>query len=301
MKKTIGLAGEENGFLIRLLDYVNKKGEVEAFFCSDKESLAEEIRKREPEIMFILEGFMEDISAAVNTVPFVKEPDKKEGIYQYQSAANLYKEMRRHIWKETPCRSIQDEEKKLYAVYSPLGRSGKTSFACAYAKAHSFFYLGMEEYGFLTNDFCREGELLYHIKNRREGIGSYLLEHAEMQDGIYMFGAPIRYTDIRWLDAEDYRWFLKELRSDRRIPSVIVDFGSSCVTDFEILDYFDQVFLPILTGETEERKLVQYKELLYEMNGNMEGRLKEIMVPPLTWKHPEFLEKVRYMEGLTYE
>lgn len=301
MKKIIGLAGAESNFLHRLMDYVNSQGEAEAFLCMREESLLEEIRRREPVVMFCLESFAKECQMPVARIDFVAEQDREEGIYQYQSAGALYKEMRRHIWKEGPKRMAADGEQHIYAVYSPLGRSGKTSFACAYAREHSFFYISMEEYGVITNNFCAEGSLLYYIKNRKPEITSRMRQMAEDWEGISVIGAPVLFTDIRGLDWSDYSWFLEQMRRDKTMPSVIVDFGSCCMIDLEILDLFDLVYLPILPGKTEERKLGQFKELLYEVNGRMEDKLKEIIVPAMSWKAPEFLERVRYMDGLTYE
>ena len=94
---------------------------------------------------------------------------------------------------------------------------------------------------------------------------------------------------------------MSELRSQKNMPSIIIDFGSNSLVYLEVLDLFDQVYVPILSGVTEERKLSQFKSLLYEMNGKMEDQLREIIVPGLSWKDPEFLSSVRYMDGLSYE
>ena len=301
MKKIIGLAGAETSFLHRLMDYVNGRGEAEAFICIKEEQLREEVVQREPSVLFCMEDFAIGEDLPVRRINFISEQDGREGIYQYQSAGSLYKEMRKHIWKEVPKRIIADQEQQMIAVYSPIGRSGKTSFALAYAREHSFFYIGMEEYGVLTNDFCTEGGLLYHIKNRSSEIMTQLAGMTEEWEGIRMVGSPVLFTDIRQLTGDDFAWFLEELRRQENMSSVIIDFGSNCLVHLEILDLFDQVYIPILSGATEERKLRQFKSLLHEMNGRMEGQLKEIIVPDLPWKNPEFLGRIRYMDGLSYE
>jgi len=301
MKKMIGLAGAETNFLHRLMDYVNGRGEAEAFLCVREDRLKDEVLRKEPAVLFCMENFAKDIDLPVQRISFVPERDRKDGIYQYQSAGALYKEMRKHIWKEVPKRITSNQEQQIVAVYSPLGRSGKTSFALAYAKEHSFFYIGMEEYGIITNDFCSEGGLLYHIKNRKKDLMDHLAAMTEDWEGIRVIGSPVLFTDIRHLTGEDFAWFLDELRSREDMPSVIMDFGSNCLVHLEILDLFDQVYVPILSGVMEERKMHQFKSLLYEMNGRMENQLREIIVPDLSWKAPEFLSQIRYMDGLSYE
>jgi hypothetical protein len=301
VKKIIGLAGAEPSFLHRLMDYVNGRGEAEAFVCIEEEGLKEEVLRKEPEVLFCMENFARGINLPMQRIDFVPEQDGRKGIYQYQSAGVLYKEMRKFIWKEVPKRIGTNQEEQLIAVYSPLGRRGKTSFALAYAREHSFFYIGMEEYGIITNDFCTEGGLLYHIKNRKKDILSYLAGVMEDWEGVRVLGSPTLFTDIRELTGEDFVWFMNELRSQKNMPSIIMDFGSNCLIHLEVLDLFDQVYVPILSGMTEERKLQQFKSLLYEMNGRMENQIKEIMVPDLSWKNPDFMAQIRYMDGLCYE
>lgn len=283
------------------MDYVNSKGEADAFLCTREDVLLEEVSRREPAVIFCMEDFAQKADLPVLRVDFVSEQDNEEGIYQYQSAGILYKEMRKYIWRDTPKRIAATEEQQIYAVYSPLGRSGKTSFALSYAREHSFFYIGLEEYGITTNDCCSDGGLLYHIKNRKPDIIPYMMGMMEERDGIQVLGSPVLFTDIRQIDGEDFAWFLNRLREDKNMPSVIIDFGSCCLMHLEVLDLFDQFFLPVLPGVTEERKLKQFKDLLYEMNGRMEDRIKEIIVPAMSWKDPEFLSKIRYMDGLSYE
>ena len=301
MKKMIGLAGAETSFLHRLMDYVNGRGEAEAFLCTREDRLKDELSRKEPSVLFCMENFANGEDLSVQRIDFVSDPDRKDGIYQYQSAGSLYKEMRRYIWNEVPKRSNVDQEQQVIAVYSPLGRSGKTSFALAYAREHSFFYIGMEEYGIATNDFCTEGGLLYYIKNRKKEILSYLAGMMEDWEGVRVLGSPALFTDIRQLTGEDFAWFLGEIRSREDMPSVIIDFGSSCLVHLEVLDLFDQVYVPILAGITEERKMRQFKSLLYEMNGRMEDQLREIKVPVMSWKEPGFLASIQYMDGLSYE
>lgn len=301
MKKIIGLAGTKSGFLQRLMDYVNGLGEAEAFLCTKERQLLEEIRHREPVVVFCMEDFARDELLLVPRVNFVSEQEQEDGIYQYQSASALYKEMRKFIWKETPKIVAGKGPQQIYAVYSPLGRCGKTSFACAYARSHSFFYISLEEYGIRTNNFCDKGNVLYYIKNRKEGITAYLKQAAEEWEGIQILGAPTLFTDIRDLEWEDFSWLIEQIRKDGSMPSVMMDFGSCCMVDFSILDLFDKVYLPILSGDTEERKLKQFRELVYEVNGRMEEKLVEIMVPNLSWKDRDFLDQIQYMDGLTYE
>jgi len=301
LKKIIGLAGSESGFLHRLMDYVNSKGEAEAFLCTREDRLREEIRRKEPSVMFCMEEFAKNMDLSVQRIDFVVEADRKNGIYQYQPAGALYKEMRKFIWKELPMRVLSDEEAQILAVYSPLGRSGKTSFALAYAREHSFFYIGMEEYGILTNDFCSEGGLLYHIKNRKSNIVSCMADMMEEWEGVKVIGSPVLFPDVRQLTGDDLAWFFNELRSQENVPSLIMDFGSSCLAHLEILDLFDQVYIPVVPGVMEECKLAQFKSLLYEINGRMDKQIKEIVVPRLSWKAPEFLSQIKYMDGISYE
>lgn len=293
---TIGIGGDGSGYWMKLMDYIHMRGEFQAFLCTSEEMLREELVRKKAEVLFLQDGFAAAECQEIPVVPFSAQRGRKGSIYQYQSADCIYRQMRQFVQNRT----IFGEKKgvEVYVVYSPLGRSGKTSFALAYARKHSFFYIGMEEYGIRGKDSRGMEEILYHIRNRKEGITKIMSSIAEERDGVRMIASPVFFSDVRMLEAEDFRWFLEQIRADENQESVFIDLGTGCLVDFEVLDYFNKVYITTLPEEQE--KMDRFMELLLEVNGEMKGKLNKIHVPKGAWHKEDFLEGVKYLDGIEY-
>lgn len=292
MAYRIGIAGDESRYWLNLMEYLNSQTRIQVFLCTKDECLIEEVMSKEAEVLFLREDYEGEMEFGIPCIRFSMDRENRDTVYQLQPAHKIYEQMCHFIEKKMD----SGNQGKAFAVYSPLGRSGKTSFACAYGRAHSFFYIGMEEYGIKGNNNKNTGEILYHIRNRKEGIANYLCSFSEDWYGLSLIASPVYYQDIRLMESEDFRWFLEQIRQDGRGLSVMMDFGSGCLPDFEILDCFDKVYVPILDGEEEQRKLDCFFELLYEVNGRMQGKIQRIKVPDIPWWKEEFLENVRYLD-----
>jgi hypothetical protein len=294
LKRTVGIAGQESEYWVKLMEYLNRQGRFETFVCTREECLEEEIQKRKPVVLFREQGFASEVSFDGTEVFFVSSRTAGSGIYPYQPAERIYEEMLGYLPKEQLFVPTGDaKEKKVCCVYSPLGRSGKTSFALSYAKRHSFFYIGLEDYGITGESIHGMSEILYYIHNRKEGITETVLEMSESWKEIRMLRSPFLFQDIRQISVEDYAWFFENLRKDPVFPSVIVDLGTGCLPDFEMFDFFDQIYVPILDGSVETAKLRKFWNLLQEIDGSVSDRFRILRVPRKNWEEEGFLDQVK--------
>lgn len=304
MKQVIGIAGREEAFWVKLMDYVNEQGLLDAFVCTEEECLEEEIRRRKPALLFREEGFADEVNFGEREVRFLFDKNQTDGIYKYQPANQIYDEMvaRLSVRQVSESRS-EERNTEIIAVYSPLGRSGKTSFSLAYAKKFSFFYLGMEDYGIKGEYIHSMGEILYHIRNHKDGIAGMIEDYAQIWNGIRMLSSPPFFQDIRQVSFSDYEWFFSSLRQEERY-SYIVDLGTGCLPDFEIFSLFDRVYVPVLEGTGEQKKLEQFWNIILEVFGEIDKRFCKIHVPVGDWREADFLSTVIEPDGkgrqLTY-
>lgn len=293
MKQTVGIAGQATGYWIKLMEYMNSQGRFDAFVCTQEESMEEELKKRKPSVLFREQGFAKDVVFQGQEVSFVPDKASREGIYLYQPADRIYEEMLRWMTKEQICSELPERnEKYIFAVYSPLGRSGKTSFALAYAKKFSFFYIGMEDYGLPGESEHNMSEILYHICNHKGRIAQIVQESSETWQEIQMLRAPILFQDLKQLSVQDYEWFFQQLRMEEKFPSVIVDLGTGCLSDFEMFTLFDKVYVPILNGQTEAGKMRTFWNLILEIHGTIDSRYRVIKVPNRDWQEDGFLDRI---------
>lgn len=292
MKQVIGIAGHESGYWRRLMEYLNEKDMFEAFVCTREECLGEELERRKPSHLFREKGFAGNVHFDGEEVLFL--PDRKEagqqGIYQYQPAEQICQEMIGYLRLDGSGFSESGGEGKLYGVYSPLGRSGKTSFALSYAKSHSFFYLGMEDYGLIGKSKSSMDDVIYLIKNRKKDICMEMSALSEVWREIRMIRSPIFFQDVLRLSLEDWMWFLGCLKEGGF--SAIADFGTAGLIDFGILALFDRVYVTELEGEIEQKKLSLFRERFLESCGSNDGRMRMIRVPRDAWESSTFLERV---------
>ncbi|MDO4553942.1 MAG: hypothetical protein Q4B70_02205 [Lachnospiraceae bacterium] len=311
MKTRIAIAGREGTFLTGVMDYVNRQGALEAFVFTDERCLEDELEQMKPEILFREEDFGTKIFFDGREVLLCKNQigeeesrknrtgeencvlDRVDRIYMYRPVDVLYEQILRYSGRtDTVRKTRQSDQGGIYAVYSPLGRSGKTSYALAFSREHSFFYIGMEEYGIAGNKEHTIDEILYHIRNRKKEIAEVLLEYSEVWNGVHMLASPLIFPDLKVLGTEDYSWFFDQLREKDEFRAVMVDLGSGSLTDYEIFDLFDRIYIPVLDGEVGQEKLNLFWNRLREFYGEPDQRYRAVRVPIADWQEENFLSQV---------
>lgn len=295
MKEVVGIVGDGSSYWLRLLKYINERGQMEAFLYTEPERMEEELARSKVTFLFLDDALPTNVDYGIPYAYFSSKKGRSETIYRFQPVECIYERMRQILIQKE---SFHERERnRIYGVYSPLGRSGKTSFACAYGREYSFFYIGMEEYGIKGKDNKGMSEILYHIRNRREDITKLLRSLSEEKDGLLWIGSPDFYQDIRMMETEDFVWWMDKMRSDETFPPVIVDIGTGCLMDLEILDCFDKVYVPVLSDAAAQAKMKRFFQLLYEVNGEMEGKVRRIIVPDMDWRKEDFFARVQYLDS----
>lgn len=287
----IGIGAKKSGYWVHLVDYIQRRNLWQVELFTDRKKLLEALQTENYDFLFLEHDMCQDREC---NVPIVYFGEAEGEISCYQQADQILRQMESYLGGRRQQKVRRSPV--VYGVYSPLGRSGKTSFSLAFAKQHSFFYMSMEEYGIKGKERDTMGELLYHILNRKEGIMEVIKELSEQQYGVTLIPSPIFASDLHLLKADDYRWFFQEIKRTEGMDSVIIDFGTGSLDHMEVLDYLDRVYIPLVSGEREEEKLRQFRSLFREINGDKTEKLCYIQVPTLSWQEEGFLERVVYTE-----
>lgn len=288
----IGIGAEKSGYWVHLVDYIQRKNLWQVELFTDEKKLWETLQRESYDFLFLEHGMCQD---GESNVPVVYFGEGAEEISCYQSRKQILEEMRAYV--ERGKQKSQGKRPLVYGVYSPLGRSGKTSFSLAFARRNSFFYMGMEEYGIKGKERDKMGELLYHIHNRKEHLIEVMKELSEEWQGIQCIPSPMFFSDVHLLQEEDFQWFTQEIRNVEEMPSVIIDFGIGSLDHIEVLRFFDRVYVPVLPGDKEAEKIRQFQELFQEVSGDTMEKMHYIQVPNLPWQEEGFLEQVVELEG----
>ena len=211
---------------------------------------------------------------------FDKE-EKPGSIYKYQCAdmivAELFEDA--HVFH-----TVRGEKQQFLAVYSPIHRAGRTSFALALGRElagkRKVLYLNLEEYpdrsfGSAGSDLS---DLLYYLKQESDNIG-LRLDAMVQQDRNLFYLPPIPLaSDLKEVTAKEWMELLEKL-SESRYETVILDLGESVQGLQEILGFCDRIYMPVLTDEISEKKRLRYEENIRRQNWfHLEEKTRKIVM-----------------------
>ena len=193
------------------------------------------------------------------------EPDRREmgfyETYRYQSAEVIGKMLER-ITSQMAGRTGM--HKTMAAIYSPVGRCGKTTLALEIAGSDDYgrwLYIGMEDYrSFVREPGADENaemeNFFYFIKERQE---EKLLRLIKGSEGIIDSGRS--FFDTRQGDYEDLEWLMEVLQKCE-CSGILFDIGTGILTDLNILSLFDCILVPYLKGEISMAKRNNFEQML---------------------------------------
>lgn len=272
----IGVFDEEEGYVERLAGSLNRQGRgcwnVAGF--TNRTILEDYLKKRNLDVLAVTnrEELLE-LQRKYQEICFVwlsengtaeRIADKKDAelrvICRYQSAKAIGKAMREVLKK---IGSGLSDAKPMAAVYSPIGRCGKTSFALEIAKNECYgkwLYIGMEDYSSFRETEERSGigdTFLYYVKERKKKKAAELIEES---NGIIASAFSI--FDAKQIEKNDVE-FIEEILRESSFEGAIFDVGSGILQDFSILTLFDVIVVPYLSAESSMIKKERFEQLLY--------------------------------------
>lgn len=173
--------------------------------------------------------------------------------------------------KENIMRSMRKDRARLVAVYSPIHRLGKTTFAMALgkecARKKRVLYLNLEEYAGMTGEEgLNLGDILYYMKQGNGNLGIRLQASIQRDEELhYLMPIPIA-QDIKEVSEKEWSMLLEELVESSNYELVILDLGESVQGLFDILQQCDRIYMPVLEDHVSQSKLKQYDDNLKQLN-----------------------------------
>ncbi len=181
------------------------------------------------------------------------------------------------------------QETTLLAVYSPVGRCGKTSFAITLGEIlafhHHVLYLNMEDYsGFeqLTGDL-QAGDLSDMMYIYRTGGQKALLRGS----GLIRTWQRLDYVppvfscdDLRQMHPQQWCELLLQLAEGGGYDCVILDIGTQVEDVFQLLKLCRRIYVPGLDEVVPRAKLQQFREDLEAVGEKgLEDRARYLNLP----------------------
>lgn len=202
--------------------------------------------------------------------------------------------------KENVMRCMNKERARLVAVYSPIHRVGKTTFALALgrecAKSKKVLYLNLEEYAGMevsqdTN--MNLGDLLYYLRQGNGNLGIRLqaaVKEDERLDVVPPIPVVLDLKEVAW---EEWEALITQLLENSLYEMVVLDVGESVQGLFPLLELCDRVYMPVLEDEISRRKVKQYQDNVEQLKLEKLKRITYQFVMP---QNPEGFARILMKE-----
>ena len=298
-ERNLLLCDAEISYAERLGEQISKREDlsVKVYVCSSFEHALQLSSEREIHMLVIDETYSYEERnqlRATQSFVLVREHgsalgEREHPIYKYQCADGIIREIFEVYVEKTNeniMRNLRKERPKLIAVYSPVHRVGKTTFAIALgkemAKKRRVLYLNLEEFsGFTEEEGYNLGDILYYMK---QGNGTLSMKVQtsvrQMEELCYIPPVPL-VTDLREVTSLEWELLLEELLQNSTYERIILDLGESVQGLYSILKLCDRIYMPSLREDAAERKIHQYVQSLERMQlTKLESITHRFVMPP---------------------
>ena len=202
--------------------------------------------------------------------------------------------------KENVMRCMNKERARLVAVYSPIHRVGKTTFALALgrecAKSKKVLYLNLEEYAGVdaSQDVSMNlGDLLYYLRQGNGNLGIRLQAAVKEDEGLDVVPPIPVVLDLKEVTWEEWEALITQLLENSLYEMVVLDVGESVQGLFPLLELCDRVYMPVLEDENSRRKLKQYQDNVEQLKLEKLKRITYQFVMP---QNPEGFARILMKE-----
>lgn len=319
MKKSIlAICDSEMMYVYNLMEYIHaRKGEefeVQAFTSVD--SLSEYAGENQIEMLLVSDSVMCDRIKKLDIQKImilsqgeeIHELSEYPAVYKYQPADSLIKEvMECYAQVKTQASAVLFKTKvEVLAVYSPVKRTGKTSFALTYgqllANTHGVLYLNLEDYagfeGLMGKTFTSDiSDLMYFLGSGKGNLicrMSGMIQNINNLDYIPPAFSPF---DLRSVKGEQWIELIEELCVYSSYEVILLDLGEQVDNLPEILRRCGKIYMPVNGDGIAAAKISQYeKVMLAKGYEDVLGKTAKIKVP----YHRSFGKREHYVEQLIW-
>lgn len=269
MAYKVCLLDSDSAYQRALMQYLNMRASipVQLYAFTSAESFYAFRETMVPELLLLGEEYAQISDSCPTCILSRRREYMGSGkvLFRYQNADALVREMLSMI-EETQKKTVGGGV--CYAVYSPVGRCGKSTLARAVCHRYTqSLYINWEGIAAQTDAQMQEdagNELLYCMKSRNETYTALL------EDGAYTaIPPPEAYSDIRQIEVEDLEWFREEIRKKTKYEVVVFDIGTMVLRGYELLTVFDRVLVPVLPDAVSKDKLEWFEKALTRACGQL--------------------------------
>ena len=107
--------------------------------------------------------------------------------------------------------------------------------------------------------------LLYYVKQETGNLGLILTTLINRKNGVDYIPPVNCSDDLRTVTKEEWLWLFQKILCDSIYDVLVLDLGEGILGLYDILQFCDQVYMPVADDEIAASKIVQYENTLREM------------------------------------
>ncbi len=300
-KSIFAICDLETTYTCNFVEYMHRKNSIpfEIMAFTGLESLKNYAADHRIEILLISEKAMtEEITKMdIGQIVILSEgnhhPSTNDypNVYKYQSSDTVIRETLNcyHASTPLPLATHPAGRQELIGIYSPVGRTAKTSFALTMgqilSKEKPVLYLNLEEYaGFEQLFGCTYGstvgDLIYYIRQEHPNIALKLSGIVQCMNQLDYLPPAMSPLDIQNAKIEEWMKLLDIIRTDTSYETVIMDIGDGVNDLYTLLNRCSIVYMPTRQDVMSIAKLQQFEDLLNMWDyKSLLGKIKKVRLP----------------------
>lgn len=272
-------------YAYHFMEYLSKKKNIpfEVRVFTSAQTLQEYVREHPIELLLISEKAMngEIRQAAIGQILILSDGVASEGleeypsIYKYQSSNQVIREALEHYGENgnTAVQTLKLEKKKMevIGVYSPVGRTMKTTFALALgqilAKKRACLYLNLEacsgfEYLLERNFEQTLGDLLYYLRLGSDHLIAKMGSMVQSVNNLDFLPPVLSLEDIQNTTAQEWIRLLQQMIDYSNYDVIILDLSDSVNQLYKLLEQCSRIYMPIRNDPVSQAKIQQFEHTL---------------------------------------
>lgn len=288
-------------FAFRFMEFAKQRVtglDVRAF--TSEESLCRAVEQAYPEILLVSSAVLTDsvqVLKAGKLLVLEEDTGSPEGdlpacLYKYQPPEDLLKKVLDFCGegeKEPVIAEKRDAGLEIIGIYSPVGRTRKTSFAITMgqilARNRGVLYLNMESYAGFEQLFGQEydrnlSDLLYFSRQKDADLQKKLTGIVKSIQNLDYVPPVLCPEDIQEVPAEDWRTLFKRLEEETGYEILLLDLGDAVQGLFSQLEICSRIYLPVRSDPMSVAKLDQFFRCLeHRKSRDLEKKIKKVKLP----------------------
>lgn len=297
----IAICDQEVDYAFGLMNYINGQPEnpCMAMAFTNEDNLLNYLQSNQVELLLAGDNLTLTLPNHIPVLWLTDGQDvvHEDSLYKYQSTEHIIPSILEHIPDKTILNLHGSQgSTKVYGVYSPIGRCGKTNLALAicHYQGHKSLYIGFEEYSSFPDSDNSSEELYYYIKQKDASILGRLHHLTNLNESCHIINSPSCYLDLRQIGYEELEWFIHQLKSTGYYETIVFDIGVGSLFDYDILELFDKIFMPYLDNSIANIKKDHFFQFLSKSNyTHIKDKINIVLVPDLEYTSPQIASVVK--------